>query len=487
MLIRVGRPSNDPFRGVLVDTAARDQDVAGINAVMQVPTADGAASLDGSARHAERSAHDLRGLQASTNEWNRRLHATRSSTARAVLSGARMPNPSFVPLLSSRSLASWLALTACSGEPSVVAPDAPSPDASPDARIETIDAPDSPSGVRRVDLGGIVDGATVQIPIPEHALGFQIVVEVEASAGTETVGIETVTNPSGAVVVSSYAVVGHPAPLAASEYGVATIAIPLTDSAAVVPVAVGNWSATFLVPPGKTARAYALVRTTADGQFHGGALDVRIYIPDGLTIGDPGPAHAITAATASADSAVTARVDAFFATLKTTFDLDRGSVELLPLPSAFSSIDTEAERLQALEATTPFADGLGLHVVWTQDLIASGVRVWGNSAWLPGLPNSPHRRLGAVTLDVASGNPAVADGMTMVHEAGHHLGLFHTSDVQNGFHDPLSDTPQCTLSPCPDRNNIMFATFWASSGGVGVLASPHQRRVVWGSPAYRAH
>ena len=37
------------------------------------------------------------------------------------------------------------------------------------------------------------------------------------------------------------------------------------------------------------------VQKTDDGAFHGGALDLEIYVPDDLTVEDPGPRHTVRA------------------------------------------------------------------------------------------------------------------------------------------------------------------------------------------------
>ena len=55
-------------------------------------------------------------------------------------------------------------------------------------------------------------------------------------------------------------------------------------------------------------------------------------------------------------------------------------------------------------------------------------------------------------------------GLTMAHETGHSMGLYHTSEKDASQHDTISDTPECSGDfggGCPDAPNIMF---WAGHG-----------------------
>lgn len=140
-----------------------------------------------------------------------------------------------------------------------------------------------------------------------------------------------------------------------------------------------SWRSTVEVsiPGGQTAHARAFVRTTVDGEFHGGTLDVRVYIPDGLTIADPMPAHAITAATAATDPCVTARVDSFFTTLEQLFHLGRGKVEFVALPAELIALRDNDARLRALDATI----GVGLTTSAQQRQV-----VWGSPLYTATAP-----------------------------------------------------------------------------------------------------
>jgi hypothetical protein len=76
----------------------------------------------------------------------------------------------------------------------------------------------------------------------------------------------------------------------------------------------------------------------------------------------------------------------------------------------------------------------------------------------------------------------------LAHEAGHFFGLSHLTEFDDRGNDPLDDTAECpgnsfeTFANCPDANNIM-----AAAGAVSApFASPLQKRVVQGSPIYRA-
>ncbi len=107
-----------------------------------------------------------------------------------------------------------------------------------------------------------------------------------------------------------------------------------------------------------------------------------------------------------------------------------------------------------------------------------GGMILGISGGIPGPPmvQGTSKSGVAVTTKTFHGGPGIAN--IIGHEAGHFLGLFHTTEHQSfgGFmpeHDPLPDTPE------KDETYLMHA------GGSGTKISPWQGRIIRSNPWVR--
>ncbi len=349
-------------------------------------------------------------------------------------------------------------------------------------------------GPEYVDLGTAVSGDVLTLDVEPGTLGFHIIVDDEdGPTGREQVGIQVMLSPSGEYATRDNIITGAGFATGSSPYGVVAAQVPQNPLESTMPVEPGQWS--FLVAgfersgeqSTRPMRVAAYIQKTDDGKFHGGELDLHIHLPKGIKVGNPDAAAVISPANAANHPNVVPRIDSFYKALNDLYGIGRGNVFFHEINAMY--VETaEGNILNAADKTGAVANGPGMHVVWVENLTASGNRIWGISANNPGAQYETGHPISAVVLNIGAGNGAAADGLTMLHEMGHFVGLFHTSELNYSTFDPLTDTPRCTSSlACPDSQNIMFPTFWGATHGVGLISSAQQRAVVRGSVVYRAY
>ncbi len=372
-------------------------------------------------------------------------------------------------------------------EPAPIRPDAARPevDAAPPPR------PPLPprTEATEVDLGEVEPGAQVTLAVPPNALGFNVVVR---GGARDLVGVDTIRSPSGEVVLAGHKVVGGQFETSLGELGIAAASVPQNRQASAAPVEPGVWSIQVSGPLGKKLKVAARVQLSGDGVFRGGAADLHVYLPVGLRIDDPTPAHVVSAANAAADRAIEARLAAFFEGLERNFGITRGAVTFHDTDAAYLNIATESALARAFAVSSSLPDGgQALHVLFTNGL-DFGDGTWGIASGIPGAATRTGTPMSGVTLALTRETPADLDGLALLHEVGHFIGLNHTTEFQGSFVDPLADTPSCagildiekprTINDCPDKDNLMFPTLWSDT----ITVTESQKIIFRGSPTYRA-
>lgn len=359
-----------------------------------------------------------------------------------------------------------------------------------------------------VDLGEVQAGAEVTFDVPQGTLGFTIVVDGTVTAN-DALGVQDLGDPSGAAVIQDYVDVKEPGRATRGDLGsgVGVVGIPQVGNHATEAVPAGKWKVkiggvTGSAKGGKgsatpfAGKTHAAVRfqTSSDGTFKGGALDLDLYVPDGLMVGDTGAPHVINAAGAATDAALQSRLTVAFGMFKRLYNLDRGDVRYHALPAAIAELGSQEQIDAANRLATFVGPRASAQIILVNRLRPDGDdggEISGVSNCLPGAVGLPGTRCSAVVVSLRSETPAWQDAATLVHELGHFVGLEHTTEF-DGYADTLSDTPACTalgksqLASCPDHDNLMFPTVNLATDEPSVAVSATQRALVQASPLYRA-
>lgn len=274
-------------------------------------------------------------------------------------------------------------------------------------------------------------GAPFSFEVPPGVLGVTALATTEDRA--HHVGVRSLVGPSGAPLVVDFKLPGfHWLYWAA---GASAALVPQSEASEAFPPAAGPWTATFESDGDSSLLARAWARTTDDGEFHGGAIDVNLYAPTGANL-------------TYLSSLLHVALDGFAG-------LSLGTVTLLPL-SENITISTEGELATLFSTSSSTSRPASVNLFVVENLTGPYESALGVSSGIPGDGMAHGTSISGIAVEVWEA--LETDALVIRHELGHMMGLFHTTEL-NGKTDPLGDTPSCpdvTRSDCPDRTNVMF-------------------------------
>jgi hypothetical protein len=300
--------------------------------------------------------------------------------------------------------------------------------------------------------------------IAPNALGAMVFGRAPSDMGT--VWLERLTAPSGSIALDGY--------VPSNEhffynYGVASMVMPQFDHPELYPlVTPGTWSLR-VSETSISTNVTVLERRTVDGAFHGGVLDVNVFVVPGVA--DP---------------------DYLLSQIQNGFSnwagIGLGEVRFFDIGDEFFEVN-DSNYYDVMHATASAPTGQAATFVVVGYI---GGSLEGAAGFSPGAPADPigHGSNASTIVWMMTNSPF--DATIVGHEAGHFAGLSHTTEFEGGFEDALADTPSCPdiaigLEPpfdfsfCGDFGHLMFPT-----GGSGAhVISPQQEKTLRASAIYR--
>lgn len=312
------------------------------------------------------------------------------------------------------------------------------------------------------DLGTVAEGEEILFDVEPGTLGMTA---VALRGGFDWVGIRTITAPNDNAIVQNYGMAGTSAYY--ESYGAITALVPQSDHPEAMPLMNGQWA--FEVTTDSPSNMIDLsiwTRRTVDGQFHGGVIDINVFLVPSV----------------SEEFYMETLMENAFGDYA---GLEVGHITFYPLSEQFAVLDeNNVIELFMQSDVAPTIPALNVYAVGNLTGMFDGAG--GFTLGAPALP-LVHGTLQSGLVMMVFDSFEI-DSLVVRHEAGHLAGLYHTSEIDPvGYGDALDDTPLCPnveqmLYNCPDVDNLMFPY-----GGVGDATdlSPKQIRVIQASALYR--
>jgi hypothetical protein len=362
-------------------------------------------------------------------------------------------------------------------------------EAGPDVDVPDTGPLDELAPITEIDLGTVANGTTHTFRVGPNTLGVQILAQASTP---QIVGISDIFAPDGTVVSKDFIPTKGTFGTQIGTDGLGAASIPVQNLPVTMPtVAEGDWTASFFNDDATPIQARVKTLQTDDGRFHGGTLDIHLWIPDGLQMSDGDQLVPVTIAGGAAQTTVKTRLDSFYALLEKTTGIGRGTVTLHALPSPFRTLEGEDgadELVPLLKSSSAVGEQRAMHFFWVES--SPNLSWWGIASGIPGAAQSPGTPLADIVLATIDQAPPEYEGSVMLHEMGHFIGLQHPTEFDDFGEDPLEDTPVCpnltfnNYQNCPDGNNVMFAAGALDLNAVAT--SPLQTNIFRSSFVYKA-
>lgn len=326
---------------------------------------------------------------------------------------------------------------------------------------------------------------TIEFTVPPDVVSFAIIAD---SPGTEFLTLANLTAPGGQVIYDGF----HPYTSSYVVFGTDQVFVALVPNTPQMLYGPGIWRAQFGTDGPQVNAAIRVVGKTANGVPSQGTLDMHLYFV-GLTEFDAAGAKK----NATFQQAIQ-KVGQIYGQV----GIQLGEVTYNDITGAaasklavINSVDGPKSELSELFALSTQRAG-GVNIFFVREIVGGndGYIILGIAGGIPGPPGvhgGPHSGVAVGMTDYYEGATALAS--TIAHEAGHFLGLFHTSEATGTAHDPLADTAQCTSSS--DKNFDGYVTpqeckgkgadnlmFWAAAVGAEKM-TPDQGFVVLRNPS----
>jgi len=307
-------------------------------------------------------------------------------------------------------------------------------------------------------VGESVTDGPFPVDVTSTTLGLQAVARAKSDFADVT--FSRLTAPSGAIVHDSIL------PNNGWEwtgFGTAAVLTPQVEHPETFPtLAPGTW--TFDFHSASPTDVSVWRRSTADGAFHGGVLDVNIFIAGGVVDEDYASETAAKAYSGWGG-------------------IELGDIRFFTVPDQYVTVD-DNNLFDLLKETGIAPTRPAINIIAVGEITGSLEGAAGFATGIPGAPLDHGSQMSAVVWMATYSD--FFDPIILRHEGAHFGGLFHTSEFQAGLGDALGDTPLCTDANsmgelCPDYDYIMFPT-----GGSGAsIFSAEQSRVLQASATYR--